>query len=72
VHIKVVVTAGAKKDLIEDLGDDAFRVNVRAKAQNNAANFSVVELLAEYFSVPTSVVKITRGHRAKTKFIRIG
>lgn len=54
-----------------NLVDDTLLVYVREPAVDGKANKAVVELLAEYYDVPKSQVKIIRGHTARTKTVRI-
>jgi len=40
-------------------------------ARENRANVALVRLLAEYFKMPKSSLKIIKGQKAKTKTIEI-
>lgn len=54
-----------------NLIDDTLVVYVREPAVDGKANRAVIELLAEYYSVPKSSVEIIRGHAARTKTVRV-
>lgn len=69
IHIKV--TAGAKKESIKQKSKDHFEISVREKAENNMANKRILELLAIYFKVPISKVRIVNGHKHPSKLIII-
>lgn len=72
IHVKVL--AGANKESFlpnknkKDSGD-YFEACVKEKAKNNMANIRIIELVAEYFHVPTSAVRIVNGHRHPSKLL---
>jgi uncharacterized protein (TIGR00251 family) len=70
--IWVNVKPKAAKDAITRLSDTEFHLAVRAAPQGGAANQSVVRILAEYFSIPKSTIKIIRGNTARRKLVQIG
>ena len=72
MHIKVRVRANARKETFEKLSEASFRVSVREKALENAANRRVVELVAAYFKRPLASVRIVRGHRSPSKVLLVG
>lgn len=67
IHIKV--TAGAKKEKFTQKSKDHFTASVKEKAERNMANTRVIELVAEYFKVPTSKVRIVNGHHHPSKLL---
>ncbi len=69
VHVKV--TAGAKKESWKQKSEDHFEVSVKEKAERNMANSRVLELVAEYFTVPVNKVRIVNGHRHPSKLLVI-
>jgi hypothetical protein len=70
--ISVSVKPQAKTESVTQIGASEYRVTVKAPPHDGKANIAVVKLLAEYFSVPKSHIKIIRGHAAKTKILTIG
>ncbi len=46
-------------------------VSVHAPTQEGKANKALIELLADYFSVPKTSVKIIRGQTGRRKLIEI-
>ena len=70
-RIWVTVKPQARKEEIAEIAAGEYRVAVRARAQEGKANEAVIELLAEYFSVPKSTVKIVRGQTSRKKLIEI-
>jgi len=71
MHIKVEVTAGAKKEKFESHSTGSFVVHVKEKAERNMANRRVRELLAEYLGVPVGKIRIVKGHRSSHKLFDI-
>lgn len=59
-------TAGVKK-----ISDGEYSVSVRAPAREGKANEAVIELLAEYFSMPKSAIRIIRGQKARRKLVEL-
>lgn len=53
------------------ISDDEYKVKVTAAPEKGKANEQVIELLAGYFSVPKSFVRIAGGKSTKTKIIDI-
>jgi len=71
---KIVLTVkpNAASTKIKRVSDSEYVVAVRAPAENGKANRAVIELLADYFSVPKSAIKVMRGEFARKKLIEIG
>jgi uncharacterized protein len=72
VKIWLSVKPQSRKENVEKLSEDEYRVSVRAAAREGKANEAVVELLAEHFSVPKSSIRIVRGEKSKRKLVEIG
>ncbi len=70
-YIHVKVTAGVKKESFEQKNKDHFEARVREKAERNMANNRVLELVAMYFKVPKSKVRIINGHKHPSKLLVI-
>lgn len=71
MHIKVRVRANARKKEFEALSAASFKISVREKAEGNAANRRVVELIARHFKVPIKMVRIVKGHHAPSKILTV-
>jgi len=71
MHVKVKVTAGAKKEKFISLGNDSFTIYVKEKALHNMANRRVRELLAGHFGVSRRKVRMVKGHRSSHKLFNI-
>ena len=71
VKIWVTVKPQAKKEEVKKIADGEYSVSVRAPPREGKANGAVIELLAGYFSVSKSFVKIIRGQTARRKLVEI-
>ena len=69
--VKVIVTPNAKKESVEEFSDGSFEISVKEKAAMNAANIRVRELVALYFGLEKTRVRIKSGHRSSKKLIEI-
>ena len=72
MHVKVRVRANARREVFEKVSETSFKVSVRDKALENAANRRVVELIAAHFKVPVKAVRIVRGHHLLSKTLSVG
>ena len=70
--ILVIVKPQAKKAAVKKISDAEYAVSVHAPATEGKANRAVIELLAGYFKLPKSAIRIVRGETARRKLIEIG
>ena len=71
VKIWITVKPQARREEVNKLADGEYSVSVRAPAREGRANEAVIELLAGYFAVSKSAVKIVRGQTARRKLAEI-
>ena len=69
--IKVKAKPKSKKEGVKKLADLLFEVRVNAPPEKGRANERIRELLAEYFNVPKSKVRLVRGETSKEKVFEI-
>ncbi|MCR4917507.1 MAG: DUF167 domain-containing protein [Alphaproteobacteria bacterium] len=69
VNVRVIPRAKQNKITVDS--DGTLRVHVTVAPVDNAANVAVVKMLAEYFDVPKSHIKIVRGETSRTKVVEI-
>lgn len=69
IHVKIFPES--KEDIVEIKSDVSYVVRVREKAERNAANERMRELLASHLRVEASRVRIITGHHAPSKIIEI-
>ncbi|MCM1224474.1 MAG: DUF167 domain-containing protein [Lachnospiraceae bacterium] len=65
------VTAHARQNKITPSDDGALRVYTTSAATDGQANAAVIKMLAEYFHVPKTSIKIIRGTTSRDKVIEI-
>ncbi|MBO4700212.1 MAG: DUF167 domain-containing protein [Alphaproteobacteria bacterium] len=68
INLRVIPRAKQNKVTAED---GRIRVHITAAPVDGAANDAVIKLLAEYFDLPKSQIKIVRGCAARDKIIEI-
>lgn len=69
--VSVRVRAGARKESVEKTGDNRYRIAVREEAEGNRANDRVRTLIALEYAVPTTRVRIVKGHHSPGKVMEI-
>ncbi len=69
-NFNVRVTPHAKQNKVVE-SDGVLRVYTTTAPENGRANAAVVELLAEYFDVPKSRIKILRGLSGRDKVVSV-
>ena len=71
-RISVQVKTQARKESIVKISQQEYQVSVHAAPVAGKANQEVVELLAKYFSLPKSSVKLIHGESSRKKLVEIG
>jgi uncharacterized protein (TIGR00251 family) len=71
MFIKVKVFAGCKKDEIVKKKDDEFEVRVKEKAEQGRANRAVIKVLANYFKIDESKIRLIKGFKERNKIFEI-
>jgi uncharacterized protein (TIGR00251 family) len=70
LKIKIRVAPHSSRDEVVKTGDD-YLVRVKALPREGKANEAVIKLLAEYFEVTRSSVRITSGLSGRNKIVEI-
>lgn len=71
MEIRVRVVPNAKASSIEKVGENEYRIRVNAKAAGGKANARLVEMLAEYFMVSKSRIRIASGAASRRKTMEV-
>ncbi len=71
-RIWVTVKPRAKKEEVRKPDESQYMASVHAPPQEGRANEALIELLANYFSVPKTSVRIIRGQTGRRKLIEVG
>jgi uncharacterized protein (TIGR00251 family) len=58
---------GSRTAKVEKLAEGEYSVHVPARPEKGRANKEVVAVLADYFGLPASRVRIVRGERSRVK-----
>lgn len=69
MYIKVIAHTNAKKEKIEEKKKNYFEIWVKEKAERNMANIRIIEVLADYFKISSSKIKIINGHKHPHKLL---
>ena len=70
MKIRIRVAPRSSRDEVVKTGDD-YLVRVKAQPKEGKANEAVIKLLAEYFEVTRSSVRITSGLSGRNKIVEI-
>lgn len=69
ITIRVTPTAGRNEVTREE--DGTLRVRVTAQANRGKANKAAIKLLARFFGVKASQVRIVKGEKSRDKIIQV-
>ncbi len=71
-RIWVTVKPRAKTEEVRIIDEGQYLASVHAPPQKGKANKALIELLANYLSVPKTSVRIIRGQTGRRKLIEVG
>jgi len=71
MKISVKLKPNAKEDRIEKISENQFSIWVKARPQKGKANQAAIGILAEYFGVSQSRVKLLKGQTSRYKQLEI-
>ena len=71
MEINVVVVPNSRVAAVTKVDGSNYKVKVNARAIEGKANERLVEILSEYFNVPRSHVRITKGTGSRNKSVQI-
>ena len=69
--IKVHIRTHAHDDKVEEIGVDEYKLWTTAIPEAGEANEAIIEILAEYFNISPSKIKIRSGNKSTHKLIEI-
>ncbi|KKU52698.1 MAG: hypothetical protein A3H69_04185 [Candidatus Sungbacteria bacterium RIFCSPLOWO2_02_FULL_47_9] len=72
MKIRVRAKLHSSRERVEKIDNGEYAVFVSKPPVDGKANEAIIELLAEYFSLPKSRIVIRSGHKARTKVVEIG
>jgi len=71
MFIRVTVQTHAKFEKVEEVGLEQLKVWTTAIPEKDKANDAVIDILADYFNVAASKIRIKSGNKSKHKLIEI-
>jgi len=71
IILTVTVRPRARQQKIEKINTNEYKVSVLSPPIRGKANQEVVKLLASYFNLSPSKVKIIKGEKSRQKLIRL-
>ncbi|XLQ20323.1 MAG: DUF167 domain-containing protein [Candidatus Moraniibacteriota bacterium] len=71
MKISVRVVTRAHKNIVQKCSDNSYRIRTTIIPVDGKANKAILKLLADYFKVPKSNIKILKGQKSKNKIIEI-
>ena len=69
--IRVHVQTHARNEEMEEVGIDEYKIWTHAIPQDGEANESIIDIIAEYFNIPLSSIRIKSGSKSKHKLVEI-
>jgi uncharacterized protein (TIGR00251 family) len=66
-----VLPRSSKNEVIGEMADGTLKIKLTAPPVDGKANESLIKLLADYFNVPKSKIKIAAGATSKNKTIEL-
>lgn len=69
--MQLLVQPGSSQNIFVGIYIDRLKVKVSAKAADGKANEATCQLIAKYFDVPKTAVKIIRGLASREKTVEI-
>ncbi|MCO5144072.1 MAG: DUF167 domain-containing protein [Oligoflexia bacterium] len=71
MKISVLAKTKSKVESVEEQSDGSYQVRVRTPPIDGKANEKIIELLAEYFDLSKSQIRIVAGKRGKKKIFEL-
>lgn len=71
VKIEVLLKPASKQEKVEQNPDGIYHVWVKAPPVEGRANKALIEVLADYFHVPKSYVRLKKGLASRKKIVEI-
>lgn len=69
--LTIRVHPGSRQAGIEKLGEGEYKVHVLAPPEKGEANREVAAVLADYFGLPASRIRIVRGEKSRIKLVAV-
>lgn len=71
MYLRIIASPGARKERVEEKGEDVLLIAVKEPAEGNRANKRIREIVAARYTVSVGKVLILTGHHSRSKMVRI-
>jgi len=71
MRLSIKVTPNAKKLGIKKISETDYEIRLDAPAEKGKANARLIGVLADYFKVKKSAIRIVRGHTSRNKIVNV-
>ena len=72
MRIELKVITRAKKEIVEKISENSYRIKVSLPPEKGKANKRVIELLSKEFGISKQYIRIISGEISNRKTIEIG
>jgi len=72
MRIEVKVIARAKREQVEEISENSYRIKVATPPEKGKANKRVIELLSEELGIKKQNIRIISGETNSRKILEIG
>ena len=69
--ISVKVKLKVRQEKIEKISKNVFKISINQVTEKQKANKAIIKILADYFNLPISRIKIVSGIKSKEKILEI-
>jgi len=69
IRLSVKVQPNARQQEIQKINEGEYKVHVLSPPSEGKANKEVIDVIASYFHLPRSRVKIIRGRKSRKKIV---
>lgn len=69
--ITVRVNTHAKRNAVEHVGDNRYKISVTVVPEHGKANEAIIKLLADFFDVSKSGIRILSGANSRNKTVSV-
>ena len=69
--IRVRAFPDARKEHIEEVESYILRIFVREPAKDNRANRKILDLVADFYTIPRNKLRMISGHHGMSKMIEV-
>ena len=71
MYVTIKVKVHARESRVEKIDDENLIVHVKEAPQKGRANWAIIKLVAEYYGVPTTQIRLVTGRTSIKKLLEI-